>query len=143
MARPREEERNGETERGRMKWRDRERKNGTAREKERKTKARRKTRKKTLKEGDTNAVVSGNHVRMWDMNAVTTNNRVRILLQNNLKIILQIPTWLFPELRWYLPSVFNFKIFVPYHRGSCVNYAGILVLNFKNVTALFLIVVPS
>jgi len=121
-ARPREEEQNGETERRRMKWRDRERKNGIAREKERKMKARRKTHKKILKEGD--------------MNVVPTNNHVRILLQNNLKIVLQIP-------RWYLPSVFNFKIFVPYHRGSRVNRANIIVLNFKNATALFLIAIPS
>jgi len=85
--------------------------------------------KKTLKEGDTNVVVSG--------------NRVRILLQNNLKIVLQIPTRLFLEPRWYLPSVFNFKIFMPYHRGSRVNCAGIVVLNFKNVTTLFLIAVLS
>jgi len=112
-----------------MKWRGQERKNGTGREKKRKKKARRKTCKKTLKEGDMNAVVSG--------------NCVRILLQNNLKIVLQIPTRLFPEPSWYLPSIFNFKIFVPYHRGSRVNRAGIVVLNFKNVTTLFLIAVLS
>jgi len=52
---------------------------------------------------------------------------------------LQIPMWLFPELRWYLPAVFNIKLFVAYHRGSRVNCAIITVLNFKNFTALFLI----
>jgi len=80
-----------------------------------------------LKKGDTNAVVSG--------------NRVCILLQDNLKIVLQIPTRLFPEPCWYLPAVFNIKLFVAYHRGSRVNRVGIVVLNFKNVTALFLIAV--
>jgi len=76
-----------------------------------------------------------------DTNAVVSGNRVRILLQNNLKIVLQIPTRLFPEPRWYLPAVFNIKLFVAYHRGSHVNRAGMIVLNFKNVTALFLIAV--
>jgi len=66
-----------------------------------------------------------------------------ILLQNNLKVVLQIPTRLFPEPRWYLPVVFNIKLFVAYHRGSRVNRAGIIVLNFKNATPLFLITVPS
>ena len=75
--------------------------------------------------------------------AVVSGNCVCILLQNNLKIILQIPTRLFPEPRWYLSTIFNFKLFVAYHRGSHVNHAGIIILNFKNVTALFLIVVPS
>ena len=46
-----EEECNGETKRGRMKWQDQERKNDTAREKERKTKARRKSTKKARKKG--------------------------------------------------------------------------------------------
>jgi len=60
-------------------------------------------------------------------------------------------------------SPFNFSILnicVPYHRGSCSNHGsiscnvntiavvvdnhgGMVILNFKNVTALFLIVVPS
>jgi len=48
---------------------------------------------------------------------------------------------LFLEPRWYLPAVFNIKLFVAYHRGSRVNRAGIVVLNFKNVTTLFLIAV--
>jgi len=74
---------------------------------------------------------------------VVSGNRIRILLQNNLKIVLQIPMQLFPELCWYLHAVFNFKLFVAYHHGSRVNRAGIIVFNFKNVTVLFLIVVPS
>jgi len=77
------------------------------------------------------------------MNTVVSGNRIRILLQNNLKIVLHIPTRLFSELRWYHPTVFNLKLFVAYHRGSRVNRASIIELNFKNVTALFLIVVPS
>jgi len=76
------------------------------------------------------------------MKAVAGGIRIRILLQHNLKIVLQIPTRLFSEPRWYLPVVFNFKIFVPYHCGSRVNRAGIIILNFKNTTALFLIAVP-
>jgi len=97
-----------------------------------------------------NAVPANNRVHILmqivlqkDMNAVVSGNHVRILLQNNLKIVLQIPTRLFPEPRRYLPSVFNFIIFVPYHHGSHVNRTGIIVLNFKNVTTLFLIAVPS
>jgi len=74
---------------------------------------------------------------------VVSGNRVRILLQNNLNIILQIPTRLLPEPCWYLSTIFNFKLFVAYHRGSRVNHSGIIILNFKNVTALFLIAVPS
>jgi len=35
------------------------------------------------KKGDTNTVVSGNRVCMWDTNTVPTNNCVCILLQNN------------------------------------------------------------
>jgi len=50
---------------------------------------------------------------------------------------------MFPEPCWYLPAVFNFKIFVSYHRDSRINRAGIIIVNFKNVTALFLIAVPS
>ena len=37
-------------------------------------------REGTLKKGDTNTIVSGNRVCMWDTNAVPTNNPVRILL---------------------------------------------------------------
>ena len=74
---------------------------------------------------------------------VVGGNRVRILLQNNLNIVLHIPMRLFLELHWYLPVVFNFKIFVSYHRGSRVNCAGIIVLNFKNAIVLFLIADPS
>ena len=81
MMRPREEEWNDETERGRMALLKRKR--------ERRKREGKYT--KSPKEGDMNAVVSGNCVRMWDTNAVPTNN-----LQNNLKIVLQIPTWLFP-----------------------------------------------
>jgi len=77
------------------------------------------------------------------MNAVVSGNRVHIFLQNNFKIVLHILTRLFPEPRWYLPSVFNLKISVSYHRGSCVNRTGIVVLNFKNVTVFFLIAVLS
>jgi len=50
-------------------------------------------------------------------------------------------TRLFQEPRLYLPAVFNNKLFVAYYRGSWVNRAGIVLLNFKNVIALFLIAI--
>jgi len=50
--------------------------------------------RKSPKIGDTSAVVSG--------------NRVCISLQNNLKIILQIPAQLFKQSQWYLPTIFEF-----------------------------------
>jgi len=79
--------------------------------------------------------------KIRDTNAVVSGNRVCILLQNILKVVLQIPKRLFPEPRWYLLAVFNNKLFVAYYRGSRVNHAGIVLLNFKNVTVLFLIAV--
>jgi len=48
---------------------------------------------------------------------------------------------LFQESRLYLPAVFNNKLFMAYYRGSYINCASIVLLNFKNTTALFLIAV--
>ena len=120
---------------------------GTAREEEEEEKALRgHARKKKKKKKQTGRVEQrareGGRVgvlKKEDTNAVITGNRICILLQNNLKIVLQISTWLFPELHWYLSAVFNNKLFVAYYRGSRVNRIGIAVLNFKNATALFLI----
>jgi len=86
----------------------------------------------------TNAVVSGNRVCILHTNAVATNNRVCILLQNNLKIVLQIQTRFLEQPRLYLLPVFKNKLIVAYYRGFCLNRTGIVLLNFKNVTALFL-----
>jgi len=71
-------------------------------------------------------------------NAVVSGNRVCILLQNNLKIVLQIQTRFLEQPRLYLFPVFKNKLIVAYYRGFCLNRAGIVLLNFKNVTALFL-----
>jgi len=71
-------------------------------------------------------------------NAVVSGNRVCILLQNNLKIVLQIQTRFLEQPRLYLPAVFKNKLIVAYYRGFCLNRAGIVLLNFKNATALFL-----
>jgi len=71
-------------------------------------------------------------------NAVVSGNRVCILLQNNLKIVLQIQTRFLEQPRLYLLLVFKNKLIVVYYRGFCLNRAGIVLLNFKNVTALFL-----
>jgi len=102
-------------------------------------------KKKMTKEGERTEVMQGRKSgipKRGDTNVVVSRNCIHIFLQNNLKIVLQISTRLFPELRWYLLTFFNFKIFVPYYCGSCANCAGIIVLNLKNVTALFLIAVP-
>jgi len=71
-------------------------------------------------------------------NAVVSGNRVCILLQNNLKIVLQIQMRFLEQLRLYLLAVFKNKLIVAYYRGFCLNCSGIVLRNFKNVTALFL-----
>jgi len=45
---------------------------------------------------------------------------------------------LFKQSHWYVPVIFHFH---PYHRGSRSNRGGMVALNFKNVTALFLIAI--
>jgi len=71
-------------------------------------------------------------------NAVVSGNRICILLQNNLKIVLQIQTRFLEQPRLYLLPFFKNKLIVAYYHGFFLNRAGIVLLNFKNVTALFL-----